>query len=157
VEECPYKCHQDIEKRLRAVEEKKALIEDMHSKIDTLFEYRDGMIKSWQNTEKAILELSGMQHSWSRQHSEQIKYLGDRIETACKGFTDIKGQVDAFGWFTEPMNRWQKKLPWVLVGFIMLVLLSIVFPVDLLAKVMGLWKKLETFVFLGVFEGGGKK
>lgn len=111
--------------------------------INDLFGYRDRLQQSMSNLEIGLESLKKDQHSWAGTLSSNIHRLGEQLTDHCskvddslKRITGLESKNDSFKWFVEPMNKMQGKLPWFLIGIILIGMASFSVSWDLLGKLI---------------------
>ena len=57
------------------------------------------------------------------------------IKTHYEAFTVLKAEVDAFGWFRKQMNWLKDKLPWWVMGIILIAFLSLFGSVEMISRI----------------------
>lgn len=133
MDDCPYRCHEKMEERLRLCEDAKVRTEDNSKKVDTLFTYHDEVRDLIQETKEALIKLTESHHHWAGDITRQINGvahdLSGQVESLSGTMTAhileyskfkkelsgvIEKDIKSFNWFRGPVNRVREKSPWLL-------------------------------------------
>ncbi len=117
--------------------------------IKDLFSYRDQLQRSMGKIEIAFEALRKDQHSWAGTFSSTLSRIEDKllehyknVESSVKKINGLEAKNEAFKWFTEPMNKMQKRLPWFILAVVLLILASFSVSWELLRKLLEVIAKL---------------
>jgi len=138
MDECPYRCHKELEESVRQCLDARAQTVLIREQIEVLFDRHTDMITAMGLIKDELGNLRHAQHSWAA----TLLRIGDDVKDLCAGYKETKTEVDKFAWFRDPLNKLQKKLPFFVVGIIMVALISFILPFELTGKMLDLIKKI---------------
>ena len=140
--DCPY--HITIERTVSAHDVE---LDAHKEQISALFAYKEQLQKTHEMILVSLEGLKNSQHDLAGTLYLKLNRIDMQLTETRKDFEAASGKLMAledekekFDWFTGPMNKLQGKLPWFVLGIILLMGASLVMSLEGLNKIVGAFK-----------------